>query len=367
MMISEPFREALVVELVHKGAIRSSTVLKAFLQTPREVFVPAYYKEWETLVTAAETPDEEYLRGVYSNDSLVTKLNEKGRPISSSSLPSIMAVMLEALDVQRGHQVLEIGTGTGYNAALLSELTGDPRLVTSIEYDAELAHQARACIAQICPGVNILIGDGIQGDEAHAPYDRIIATASAPIVPVTWLAQLAPEGRIVMDLQGSLQASGFLVIEKKKSGKIVGHLKERSLYFMPMMEAPGATSITASLTEEWTTTQSEPFPVCFDTSSFRWWLQWAQAGCRIRRQSQRRNDGSTAHFLFFILPDGAGVRFQPIGNEWKIKVYGEHAWQTLARAYEDFETAGAPAPEAYLLIVEENQPYLTIGTYHFPV
>jgi protein-L-isoaspartate(D-aspartate) O-methyltransferase len=367
MITSEPFREALVTELVNEGVLHSSSVLHAFLKTPREVFVPAYYKEWKTLVTAEETPEEEYLEAVYQNDSLVTKINEKGHPISSSSLPSVMAIMLESLDVHPGHRVLEIGTGTGYNAALLCELTGDPKLVTSIEYDSELAHQANSRIAHVCPGVSILVRDGIHGDETHAPYDRIIATASAPIVPASWLAQLAPGGRIVMDLQGSLQASGFLVIEKTMSSEIVGCVKERPLYFMPMMEAPGATTITTPLIREWTTTESEPFPTCFDIPSFRWWLQWAQAGCRIRRQSQRRNDGSTAHFLFVIFPDGSGVRFQPIGKEWKIKVYGEQIWQTLARTYEDFAIAGTPAPDEYRLIVEEHQPSLTVGAYRFPV
>ena len=367
MISSFPYREALVTTLIHDGAIHSQSVSHAFLHTPREAFVPAYYKEWEHLVRVGNIPDEEYLEDVYANQSLVTKINEKGRPTSSSSLPAVMAKMLEALAVMPDQRVLEIGTGTGYNAALLSQLAGDPTLVTSIEYDEELGHQAAERIEQVCPGVTVVIGDGAQGYAAHAPYDRIIATVSAPTVPLAWLEQLAPGGKIVMDLQGSMQVSGFLIVEKTQEEEIVGHFKEEPLHFMPMMDPPGTNTISAASTQEWNTKKDKPFPAHFDNTDFKWWLQWAQPGTRLRRMSQRGSDDSTLHFLFCILPNGTGVRFQPVEETWHVKVYGERAYEVLSLAYQDFLTAGEPSPKDSILLIQEDLPLLSISGYHFPI
>jgi hypothetical protein len=113
--------------------------------------------------------------------------------------------------------------------------------------------------------------------------------------------------------------------------------------------------------------QNEPSPCMLENANFRWWLQWAQNGCRLRRQSQRRADGSIVHFLFFILPSGTGVRFQSMhDNTWQVKVYGERIYHVLEQALHESSGAGAPAPEDYTLIVD-GQPFLTVGGHHFPV
>lgn len=120
-----------------------------------------------------------------------------GVPTSSSSAPSVVAAMLDALDVQPGQQVLEIGTGTGWNAALLCELVGDADRVTTIEVDPVVAAQARKTLGAAGYEVRVVVGDGAEGFPALAPYDRIIATCAVWEVPHAWLTQVRDGGIIV--------------------------------------------------------------------------------------------------------------------------------------------------------------------------
>ena len=116
---SQPERERLVAVLQERGAIRSPQVAQACLWVPREAFVSAFYQReaepgmnW-TLRTVANVEPEQWLELVYQDEPLITKRDERKWPVSSSSAPSVMARMLEALDIRPGDRVLEIGTGTG--------------------------------------------------------------------------------------------------------------------------------------------------------------------------------------------------------------------------------------------------------------
>ncbi|MGQ0779178.1 MAG: methyltransferase domain-containing protein [Pseudonocardiales bacterium] len=133
-------------------------------------------------------------------------VNQAGAPPSSSSMPTVMAGMLEALDLQPGHRVLEIGTGTGHNAALLCHRVG-PQNVVSVELDPSLADAARRALAGLRLNPAVHAGDGSAGLAAAAPFDRIIATAAADHIPPAWISQLAPGGVILIDLRGSLSGS----------------------------------------------------------------------------------------------------------------------------------------------------------------
>jgi protein-L-isoaspartate(D-aspartate) O-methyltransferase len=110
--------------------------------------------------------------------------------------------MLEQLDVRPGHRVLEIGTGTGYNAALLAFLVGGTGAVTTVEYDEDVARSARTALASAGYGaVTAVCGDGAFGWAAAAPYDRIIVTAGAWDVPPAWWDQLADDGVLLVPLR----------------------------------------------------------------------------------------------------------------------------------------------------------------------
>jgi protein-L-isoaspartate(D-aspartate) O-methyltransferase len=178
-------RARLVDELRAAGRLTSSPVEAAFRAVPRHVFLP----ELDPVSQA------------YQDEAFVIKTDEGGLPVSSSSQPAIMAIMLEQLGVAAGQRVLEIGTGTGYNAALMSHLVGPEGMVVTVDIDPDLADRARAnLLAAGYPGVIVICGDGGFGAPEFAPYDRIIVTAGASDLAPEWLAQLSPGGRIALPL-----------------------------------------------------------------------------------------------------------------------------------------------------------------------
>jgi methyltransferase of FxLD system len=196
---SERLRRRLVGEMRAKGGPSSGRVEAAFLAVARERFLP------EALADGG-------LEAVYRDDAIVTKRNDQGLPLSSSSQPSLMAKMLDLLDVPPGGQVLEIGAGTGYNAALLAHLTGPSGRVTSIDIDPGLARQARRSLRGAGARVTIIAGDGREGHRPNAPYDRIIATAGADEIPRAWLEQLSEGGRLELPIRLDPDGAAIQVI-----------------------------------------------------------------------------------------------------------------------------------------------------------
>ena len=378
-------RQQLVDVLLQSGAIRSPVLEQAFLSIPREAFVPYFYEQETTsrtmawkLVSAREMPREDYLAAVYRNASLVTKIDERSWPVSSSSLPSIMATMLEALDVQPSQRVLEIGTGSGYNAGLLATLTHTPEQVVTIERDAVLAAQARHTLEQVIgPGVTVVVGDGVVGWPSGAPYDRIIATASAATLPMAWVEQLDIGGRLVMDLQGPL-ASSFLVVEKTAES-VSGHFLSEPLHFMPLeteaISVPQA-NMASLLQQACQTTfvlENDPvFPDALFDPAFRWFLQWRIPDCQIsKRKHVRRGTASEMHTILVVEPKRkALVRLQKQQGEatWRGEVYGSALfWQELQQAYEAFHVVGEPHQQRYQLVVEQEGTFLVIGSLKLPL
>jgi protein-L-isoaspartate(D-aspartate) O-methyltransferase len=193
---SDRLRHALANALKAGGSVRTMRVEAALRAVPRHLFIPG-------------AP----LSVAYANEVVLTKRADDSTPISSASQPSIVARMLEQLDVASGSNVLEIGAGTGYNAALLAHLAGPAGQVTTIDVDEEIAIGARATLKQAgYPQVRVVVGDGGLGCPDHAPYDRVIATVGAWDLPLAWLDQLAPTGRVVVPLRlrGSITRSiGF--------------------------------------------------------------------------------------------------------------------------------------------------------------
>jgi protein-L-isoaspartate(D-aspartate) O-methyltransferase len=181
-------RESLVRQLQASGAIRSSAVRDAFLAIPRETFVPVVLHDHG-------------IAAVYRDEAFPTKLDDRGDAVSSSSQPGIMAAMLEELRVSPGQRVLEIGTGTGYNAALLSFLVGPRGQVTSVELDPGVAKDARRAVRDVGARARVVVGDGRRGWQRGAPYDRVILTASSLDVPRAFLDQLTEGGLLVLPLR----------------------------------------------------------------------------------------------------------------------------------------------------------------------
>jgi protein-L-isoaspartate(D-aspartate) O-methyltransferase len=177
-------RDELVDQLRAAGVVRTERVEQALRSVPRHLFVPRMEPEQ-----------------AYRDEALITKWAADGRPISSSSQPRVMAVMLEQLQVRGGQRVLEIGTGTGYNAALLAYLVGDTGQVTTVDIDEDLVDQARHNLAAAdVTRVSVVCADGAAGWPAGAPYDRIMLTVGAWDVAPAWVNQLTIDGRLVLPL-----------------------------------------------------------------------------------------------------------------------------------------------------------------------
>jgi protein-L-isoaspartate(D-aspartate) O-methyltransferase len=188
-------RKRLATRVVASHRISSERVAAALHTVPRHLFLP-----------------EQRPEAAYRDDAIVTKRDEAGQPISSSSQPAIMAIMLDQLDLAPGHRVLEIGAGTGYNAALMSHIVGPSGQVTSVDIDPELVVRAREHLARAGFGQVTVVGaDGAGGDPEHAPYDRIIATVGVSDLAPAWLAQAVPRARIVvpLDVRGIQVSAAF--------------------------------------------------------------------------------------------------------------------------------------------------------------
>jgi protein-L-isoaspartate O-methyltransferase len=149
----------------------------------------------------AQAPDT-WFRAAYANAPVITQVND-GRdpeddpwPSSSASAPGIVFRMLEDLSPERGQQVLEVGAGTGYNAALLAHYVGDENVVT-VELDKHVAEHARTTLAQAGSTARVVCADGAEGWAPRAPYERIVATCSVRRIPGAWVQQAAPGARIV--------------------------------------------------------------------------------------------------------------------------------------------------------------------------
>ena len=188
-------RERLAARVLTANQITNPRVAAALRDVPRHLFLP-------------HLPPE----AAYRDDAIVTKRDAEGQPISSSSQPAIMAIMLDQLDLAPGQRVLEIGAGTGYNAALMAHIVGPAGTVVSVDIDADLARQARDHLVSAgYPDVTVVAADGAEGYPPSAPYDRVIATVGVSDLAPAWLDQTGPDGRIVvpLDVRGAQLAVAF--------------------------------------------------------------------------------------------------------------------------------------------------------------
>jgi protein-L-isoaspartate(D-aspartate) O-methyltransferase len=199
--------QALVDELKDKTWIQTPGVEAAFRAVLRHHFLPG-----------------RPLEVVYSDRAIAAKQDEEGQWLSSSSQPAIMAIMLEQLGLERGHKVLEIGAGTGYNAALMAHIVGETGRVITVDIDEDLTDIARQNLARAgFEQVQVICADGGYGVPEAAPFDRIILTVGAPDITPSWWEQLKPNGRIVLPLmfKGSMKSIAF--------ERVAGHLASLSV------------------------------------------------------------------------------------------------------------------------------------------
>lgn len=210
---SEKLRQRMVDRQLVRRGIADDRVLDAMRMVPREAFVPKYLA-----------------RRAYDDCALPIEAEQ------SISQPYIVALMAEAAELKADDHVLEIGTGSGYAAAVLGRIAGQ---VHTIERYAVLAQTARARLAALGYGnIEVHCGDGMQGWPEAAPFDAILSAASGPGIPEAWKRQLAPGGRLVMPRGGMTSVQNL--IKLKRTGE--DEFAEENLgkvMFVPLVEGTG--------------------------------------------------------------------------------------------------------------------------------
>ncbi|MFI0719935.1 methyltransferase domain-containing protein [Streptomyces sp. NPDC021224] len=234
-------RHRMVRRIVAGGGLADPAWRAAFDEVPRHLFVPEYHRGvGEDARFAADDPDPRrrlsWLSGAYADQPIATHVARGGELVSSSSQPSLMALMCEALDVREGHRVLEIGAGTGYNAALIAHRLGGTGAVTTVDLEEAITSAARAHLAAYgtpeALAVTVVTGDGTFGYEPGAPYDRVMATCELPSVPPAWVAQCRTGGRILAPL-----ASGLVLLTVLGPERAEGRFLPTPAYFVPLRGA----------------------------------------------------------------------------------------------------------------------------------
>jgi protein-L-isoaspartate(D-aspartate) O-methyltransferase len=366
--------QQLVDRLIAEGALWSRSLIAAFRATPRHRFVDRIFlfqrkqNLWREILT--RDPGLEELRLLYADRALITHLHrsapdDAGRPISSSSQPSLMALMLEDMRVAPGQTVLEIGAGTGYNAALLAHMAG-PGQVTTLDVDRNVLSEAWVHLRAFPErAVTLKHTDGRYGLPEAAPFDRIMVTAATADLEPAWLDQLTPEGLLLTPL-ALAPGLAYVLCGTATEGIFEGQLV-RPAYFMPLRaegEAGDLEEHSEPLAPE-TKTVAAPWSGWFDRKRPRaGWLGFSQAlavygllhGLRVQFQT---------------LPSGEslyGVRGRE-GACW----FGIRKWYVSEKAgcdlgwklWRAFLDAGAPRPTEFRLraSARHNLPQSSDETY----
>lgn len=341
------------------------------LTVPRAPFIPSVV--WvddpatDGFVSVSREDDEARWRDLVAADEpIITQVDdgttEPGsiglRPSSSCSQPSVVADMLTALDVYEGHSVLEIGTGTGWNAALLSERVGARGHVVSVEVDPTVADAARRALADADYMPEVVTGDGTKGYAPDAPYDRVICTASVRAIPRPWVEQTRPGGVIVAPWGTDYGDDALTRLEVHEDGSALGRLGI-GLAFMRVRHQrrdflePTADEFDAAETTQATRGGHELFEmVTFTRAAFT-------IGLRVPSCYLTVEDPDDDHRLIELhdarSQSWARVTLVRGQDPWSVRQSGpRRLWNEVDSAYAWWRDADRPTPDRYGLTVARD-------------
>ncbi|WP_327421143.1 protein-L-isoaspartate(D-aspartate) O-methyltransferase [Streptomyces sp. NBC_01230] len=269
-------RLALADTLADEGALRDDRWRKAVEEVPRHVFVPAYWRlgaDGQPL--RVERDDPAWLEGAYADAALTVQMTD-GVATSSSTAPSLMLRMLEALDIDDTALVQEIGTGTGYNTALLCHRLSSEQVVT-VEVDPQLADAAEARLNMLGWHPAVRVGDGALGVVGTRRFDALIATCAMPDIPGAWLTQTRPGAVLVVPF-----GTGVVRLVRDENGTASGSFQPWPAFFMAARDAGGTGAVPypgepASVTER--PTNLAPHEVAADNFAFACSLLLPHTAC----------------------------------------------------------------------------------------
>ncbi|UWE07370.1 methyltransferase domain-containing protein [Actinacidiphila bryophytorum] len=335
------------------GGGRPSPWREAFAAVPRHLFVPSFFRqdgrgEWRQ-VTAV---DGGYAEAVYSDTALTTQLDAGGVPSSSSSEPSTMLAMLDALGAGSGQAVFELGTGTGYNAALLAHRVGAEN-VTSVDVDAGLVDLAVHRLGEYGTRPYVTAGDGALGCPERAPFDRIIATAALREIHPALLEQ-ATVGAVIVAPIGS----GIVRATVSEPGHAEGRFLPTPALFMPR-RTPGMDPDFETLRQQ--TPERTTVPVADVLERLRFPLSLALPG--YHSCSWRDTDG-TVTAVGLWTDDGSTALATTTGQARQTGPH--HLWSTVEHLASTFPT-GSPPHEAFGITATPTGHHIWYGAPKSPV
>jgi protein-L-isoaspartate O-methyltransferase len=301
---------------------------------------------WMVPVSRTEDP-QAWETAVNDSDAVTVQVDDgtdeyQGKgiiPTSSSTAGWLMDAMLTLLDVRPGMKVLEIGAGTGYNAALLAE-RATPGTVTTVEIDPEIADHARAALGRTQLPVTVVTGDGTIGYPPHAPFDRLISTAALFEVPPAWIAQTRRSGRIVLPLAGTFHPGILTCLTVGPDGTATGQFHgEAAFMYLRNQRRPrrvwGADEKTARITS----TDLHPREPFYDLDA-GFALSTRIQGCTSGRRPE--DDGSETLWISDPSSDSWGSFIAGPEKHEVCQSGPRNLWEDLEAAYRWWLDAGRP-------------------------
>lgn len=385
---AERLRRNLTEALAEDGLLDDQAWRRAVETVPRHRFVPGFYAEngssadgltvWEP-VTALTDPDR-WLREVYRDRTLITQFDGDepdwhrpaprigGAPTSSSTLPSLVLRMWMDADLRDGHNVLEIGTGTGYSTALACERLGDNGDVTSVEVDIGRLDQAADALYGCGYYPDLAVADGLYGYWPSAPFDRIVAACSVRAVPAPWLAQTKPGGKLLATLSGWLYGYARVLLTVTDAYTAEGPLLDGTVSFMAARTherpEPGNPGHWASLTGDAPPRPVRHSPHRLDEATEkgffgRFLAQLAAPDAQL--VTQGTGDGGVLSLVDVTTGAAATLTPDRVHGHTVRQAGPARLWDAVEAAWDTWDLAGRPGPQEFRMRVHNGWQSITQG------
>lgn len=377
MTDTAPQRRALADRLEKAGVLKTPQWRAAVEAVPRElflhpgVFLPVDGGRWRP-VTAVGADPAEWAQIAYSDQSLTTQLDGHltadqttevvaGSPTSSSTTPVTVVDMIKHLDVEDGHRVLEIGTGTGYSSALMCHRLGEDN-VTTIEVDPAVAARADAALETAGFSTWTVTGDGLLGHPRHAPYDRVIATCAVRRIPYAWIRQTKPGGIILATVGGAWSyGTGLAKVTVGEDGTAEGRIIGRSSFMQARSQAvmPVTGDLSARTAYADSEREAKVAPSMLEEWMPAFLAQLAAPGAQFVRATT--SDG--AQLLHVFDPERESfAEFTSDSDNWTVRQGGPVGlWDDIEQALTAWQEAGSPDITAVQLHITAKAHTYRIG------
>lgn len=348
----------MIDEISETRAPISRTIVRALRAVPRHLFVPpvgvALTDAGPELVDRDRDP-EGWWAAVYGTVAIVTQLDGgatdirevEGHYTCSNSAPGTVVDLLTLLGPEPGHRVLEVGTGTGWTAALLSHLVGDDSRVTSIEIDPAIAGQAAKTLAGAGFRPRLVAGDGADGWAGGAPYDRVHVTCAVHTVPYAWIEQCRPGGVIVAPYSPGFDTDQSLRLVVMPDGSAIGRFPGYTSYMMMRSQGGGPCAPDDG--------SGRRAAIDLDPRA----IAHAPAGAGLAMSALtglRMRMGEGPGFVLYLIDPldpgrWAAAAHGPDGEHLVYEFGGRPVWQEVAEAYFRWVSWGEPGLERFGMTV----------------